>query len=251
MKRFWFVFAICLVLLRGPLNLYAGEASKTFFSAVSSYEAGNYDEALTGFLSVAEEENVSNGKLFYNIGNTCMQLGEIGRALLWYERAMELTPKDPDLLFNRSVALSKVKDRQEEKEGLLSSILFFWKEGLSLSLLQWGAICLGILFWGLLALALWQKRGAFKTLAVVFGAFFLLASGTALWDTATRGTQSRGVVLSPSVSIHSGLSETSTELFTLHAGSFVTIEARREGWVRIAFGSEKRGWTHAANIGEI
>ncbi|MCG8471029.1 MAG: tetratricopeptide repeat protein [Desulfobacterales bacterium] len=250
--RCFFVGLVALIVLSGvPSTLVAGDHSKVFFQGVASYEEGDYQKALTGFLSIAEEGEVENGKLFYNIGNSYMQLGKTGHALLWYERALRLIPKDPDLLFNRNVALSKVKDRQEEGAGLLASLLFFWKKGLSLGTLQWLAVGVGLIFWTCLTLALWRKKGALKGGAAFCGALFVLVGGTAVWDTVALGRTHKGVVLAPSVSVHSGLSETSTELFTLHAGSFVSIEARREGWVRIAFGSAKRGWAQSESVGEI
>lgn len=246
MKRVLLVLMILLL----PAAAFAGEASQALYDGISHYDAGRYDEAIESFLSISEQ-GIKNGKLAYNLGNTYMQKDDLGRAVFWYERAHRLMPKDPDLIFNRDLALAQVTDRQEEAESPVLSVLFFWKQGLPLKTLQWLAIGSGGLFWTLLALALLLRRAPLKTAALCGGALFAVLAATALWDTAADARILRGVVLPGSVSVRSGLSETATELFTLHAGSRVTVEQERGGWVRIAFSEGKIGWVKKETVGVI
>lgn len=245
MKRILMVLILLL-----PVSALGNETSKVFYEGVSHYEAGGYEEALTRFLSIAER-GIQNGKLAYNIGNTSMQRGELGSAILWYERAARLIPGDPDLIFNRNVALAQVKDRQEEGENPILSVLFFWERGLPLRSLQWLAIGSGLLFWTLLLFYLLLRRPPIKTAALLFGALFAIVGATALWDTSSVSRIKRGVVLPEAVSIRSGLSDTATELFTLHAGSRVIVEKERAGWIRIAFAEGKIGWVKKESVGVI
>lgn len=241
---------ICLALLLLPVAVFGSDLPKAFYEGVSFYEAGRFDEALGRFLPIAES-GIENGKLDYNIGNAYMQQGDVGRALLWYERALRLLPKDPDLIFNRNVALAQVKDKQEETDNPVLSVLFFWKKGLPLKTLQKLAIGSGILFWTLLALHLFLRRPPLKIAATLCGALFLLFASTALWDTAMNARHQQGVVLPKAVSVRSGLSDTATELFTLHAGSRVIVEQQRGDWVRIAFSEGKIGWVKKESVGVL
>jgi len=241
---------ISLILVLFPMTAFGNDASKAFYDGVSHYEAGRYDDALDSFLTISDQ-GIKNGKLAYNLGNTYMQKEELGRALLWYERAARLMPKDPDLIFNRNVAFSQVKDRQEDAENPVVSVLFFWKKGIPLKTLQWLAIATGGLFWTLFALTILLRRSPLKTAAILCGAFFALFAATALWDTAAESRIQKGVVLPKAVSVRSGLSDTATELFTLHAGSRVTVEQERGGWLRIAFAEGKIGWVKKETVGVI
>lgn len=241
---------IFLILMMIPMAAFGNEASKVFYEGVSLYEEGRYDDALDRFLSIADK-GVENGKLAYNIGNTHMQKEDLGRALLWYERAVRLMPKDPDLIFNRNVALAKVKDRQEETGNPVLSVLFFWKKGVPLKTLQWLAVGSGLLFWALLTLRILLRKTPLKTAAALCGALFALLASTALWDTAMESRIQNGVILPKAVSVRSGLSDTATELFTLHAGSRVVVEQERAGWIRIAFAEGKIGWVKKESVGVI
>jgi len=241
---------IFLILLLLPITALGSDLSKAFYEGVSHYEAGRYDDALERFLSISDQ-GIENGKLAYNIGNTHMQKRDLGRAILWYERAARLMPKDPDLIFNRNVALAQVKDRQEETVNPVMSVLFFWKKGVPLKTLQWLAIGSGLLFWALLALQILLRNTPLKTAAALWGAVFAILASTAIWDTAMEARIQKGVVLPEAVSVRSGLSDTATELFTLHAGSRVVVEQQRGGWVRIAFAEGKIGWVKQETVGVI
>jgi len=246
MKRVLIIFTLLML----PMTALGGDLSKAFYDGVSHYEAGRYDDALERFLSISDQ-GIENGKLAYNIGNTHMQKRDLGRAILWYERAARLMPKDPDLIFNRNVALAQVKDRQEEVGNPVLSVLFFWKKDVPLKTLQWLAVGFGLLFWTLLALQVLLRNTPLKTAAALCGALFALLASTALWDTAVGDRIQKGVVLPEAVSVRSGLSDTATELFTLHAGSLVVVEQQRGDWVRIAFAEGKIGWVKQETVGVI
>ena len=77
--------------------------TQTFLSAVADYRAGAYERAARGFASIADS-GVVNAALFYNLANSYLKSGDLGRAILWYERALELSPRDPDLKFNHAAA---------------------------------------------------------------------------------------------------------------------------------------------------
>ena len=245
MKRILMVLILLI-----PALASGNEASKAFYDGVSHYEAGRYDEALAQFLTIAQT-GTQNGKLAYNIGNTWMQKREVGKAILWYERAARLMPGDPDLIFNRNVALAQVKDRPEERETPMLSVLFFWKRGIPLKTLQGLAIGAGLLLWTLALAGLFWGRPPLKSATLIVGALFAVLASTAIWDTATRTGSTRAVILPSAVSIRSGLSDTATELFTLHSGSQVSVEKERGDWVRIVFAEGKIGWVKKESVGVI
>ena len=61
----------------------------------------------------------------------------------------------------------------------------------------------------------------------------------------------RGVIVSERVSVRSGFSEQSTELFVLHAGTVVRIERKADHHTLIQFSSDKIGWVPVDEIEPI
>lgn len=55
------------------------------------------------------QAGIENGKLYYNLGNAHLLLGDTGRAVLNYRRAQAFIPTDPNLQANLADALSRVR----------------------------------------------------------------------------------------------------------------------------------------------
>ncbi len=242
------IFLLLTVMLL-PYTALAQERARVFLDAVKDYEQGHYQAAADGFLSIAQE-GIVNGKLYYNIANACFKAGDIGRAVLWYEKAFRLMPNDPDLRFNLEYARTRVKDKAPDLVSL-PQMLFFWRYWLGRKTVIFLAAAFGLIF----CLVMFVKKHLSLNVPafVRYGAllFFLLfaltASGNFYFDQNSR----QGVVLSESISAKSGLSDPSTELFVLHAGSRVTIEQQRNDFYRIRFGKDKVGWVSKDTIGTI
>ena len=177
-----------------------------------------------------------------------MKAGDLGRARLWYERAARLSPRDPDLNFNREVAVSQVKDAGEESVGGISRVLFFWYFLLDDDTLRWMALGANALFWIIVLLRRirgrrWRSMGTGALAALTLVLF--VSAGVRY---AQQRYQRYGVVIPESISVRSGLTEKSTELFVLHAGTRVRIESRRPEGFRIRFSHGKIGWVQRGDL---
>ena len=91
-----------------------------------------YQKTLMRFERIVREGGISNGKLYYNIGNTYFRMKDIGRAILNYRRAEQFIPNDPNLRQNLNFARANRADHIEEKqETRILKTLFFWHYDLS------------------------------------------------------------------------------------------------------------------------
>jgi tetratricopeptide (TPR) repeat protein len=81
-----------------PVIAHAAGAESDYLEASKLYNKGDFAGAASLFESIAAQ-HVVNGDLYYNIGNAYFKKGDVGKSILWYERAMKLMPGDPDLLF--------------------------------------------------------------------------------------------------------------------------------------------------------
>lgn len=128
-----------------PKQVYAvKDTAGVFVDAVRAYKTGDYAAAAAQFESIAETR-VDNPDLFYNTGNAYLKSKDLGRAILWYERARKLTPSDPDLRFNLAYAQSLLKDKKETSFSF-ADIIYFWQGLISLKWLQYASITLSFCF---------------------------------------------------------------------------------------------------------
>ena len=245
MKSHW-IWLLLVLLILSP-GAGASEIPRAFLNGIQAYKDGDYDQAIKGFTSIADA-GIRNGRLYYNLANAHMKKGELGRAILWYERAARLIPNDPDLAFNLDYAASLVEDAPDEKNTGIVQVLFFWYFILSSETIRWAAIILNAAFWTMLAARRMAGRRVFNSLGLALAAL-------ALVFTLTAGIQYRqvlqvrtGVVIPAKISVRSGLSESATELFVLHAGTRARIEQERQGGYRIRFSENKIGWVKRGDL---
>lgn len=248
-----FLYVLVSIGLCGPVR--GSVETKTvgsldFLEGIRHYEAKAYPEAVAAFEKILAT-GVRNGKLYYNMGNACLKTGDLGAAILWYERALELIPHDPDLRFNLAHAAGQVKDEREGDVSSIFRILFFWKDILPIETLQWTGIYLNAAFW--LLLGLYRFAGKGVLLKIGYGVLILsvLFLGTAGWRLTEKALWPQAVILPQSIAVRSGQTTDSTELFVLHAGTKVAVKKQTEGFLKIRFSEDKIGWIPAGSAGII
>ncbi len=250
MKTFKYGLYGILIFLCLMAPAMASETARSFITGVSAYQNGDYETAIDAF-SALVDSGIQNEELFYNLGNAYLKKDDIGPAVLWYERALKLNPADPDLKFNLDYALSLAKDQRAETALPLSRIFFFWKYQLNADTVQWTAIAWNLIFWLLLVGShIWKSKRLRRT-AYLSLVFVLVFTSTALYNYYESTYRPQAVILPPEVSIRSGLSDTATELFVLHAGTKVHVEKEQNEHYRIYFTDGKIGWVKKELVGLI
>ncbi|WP_035240593.1 BatD family protein [Desulfobacter vibrioformis] len=216
-----------------------------FVDAVRAYKAGDYAAAAAQFESIAETR-VNNPDLFYNTGNAYLKSKDLGRAILWYERARKLAPSDPDLKFNLDYAQSLLKDKKEPGFSF-SSILYFWQGLVSLKWLQYAAILLSFAFFIWATVQKAKGRQIFSGTGIFI---FLLFAGTTLaagLEYNRINSDVTAVILADQAGVRSGTMDNATLLFDLHAGTRVRVLEKKDSYMKIRFAKDKVGWVACKN----
>jgi tetratricopeptide (TPR) repeat protein len=211
------------------------------------YQAGQYGDAAARYEDIVAS-GVTDGRLYYNLGNAHFKAGYLGRAVLNYRRAQRLLPRDTDVATNLELARARTLDRLDAAhEGAIISSLrrvVGWttlQEAAVVALLLWIAVgSLGI------AAILWQRRRrillALASIAAALMALTLFSIGLRVWD--ERG-QPPAVVVVDEVSVHSGPGSDYLTEFLLHTGTEVRVVEERAEWLRIALPGDLQGWVPA------
>ncbi len=260
-KKFIKLFSIFLCILSFvsfvPLETNAAQITSgadrsgtLFLQGIKEYKAKNFKASAEKFEELALNRT-KNGKLYYNVGNAFLKAGNIGKAILWYERAKKLIPSDADLKFNLDYAREKLTDIKESKSFNFSNIFFFWKNYISFNFIRYFTIVLSFLFFFHASYRIIKKKKIFTPSGTIIFTAFLLFFFTALTDYYQTQNSSAAIIIPEKVSVRSGLSQDSTELFILHAGTKVQIDKEQNGFFRISFSKDKLGWVKKGNIIKI
>ena len=236
---------ICLALVcsgvffAGPQKAVANSAD-TFVAGIKNYRAGQFEKAAQQFETIAQN-HVKNPYLFYNIANAYLKANDIGRAILWYQRAKVLLPNDPDLNFNLAYATSLVTDKKEDTLNIME-ILFFWDSLLPARTIQITAIFCSFIFFAWAAIRVVKKQKVFSGTGILLCTLFVLVTAVTCVNYYKRSVHVNAVIVRAQVAVRSGMADTSTQLFSLHAGTTVRVKAQRNGYLKIMFSQGKVGW---------
>ncbi len=246
-----------------------------FTRANLAYEAGDYAHAIDEYTAVVDA-GVAVPDLFYNLGNAHFKQADLGRAILWYERARRLAPRDPDLRENLELTRSLVRDQQlVESVPRWRSALFAWHrdttaaESAATASALYLLVCLlgvGFVFresetvsrvyarvsvlspGRLLGLDKAQDLGlAIALVALVGGAF----GSSAVSKVRAERSRAVGVVLSEEASVFSGPSRDAAVQFKVHQGTLVAVRDARAGWLRVDLPGDLSGWIDESSLDRI
>lgn len=196
----------------------------------------NYLKAAMHFERIIREGGVSNGKLFYNIGNAYFKAGDLGKAILYYKRAYRLIPNDVNLKKNLDYARSKRVDKIEEKaQTRVFRILFFWHYETSPEIRFFIFIVFFFILWIFLSLMLFFKKPFLKWGVIIPAIAAALFFGSLFVDVITASGNNPGVIIAREVIARKGDSDAYEPSFQepLHPGTEFTLIDKRRGWYNI------------------
>ncbi len=207
-----------------------------------------YEDAAAGFRTLIAD-GVHNGKLYYNLGNTYLQLGDLGRAILNYRRAERLIGNDAALQANLNYARS-LRRNQIAPSGEQAALhtVFFWHYETPLRWRWWTAIGAYTLFWGLLAVRAFVRAPGTGYAAIVMLVVFLAAGASSAVELTQREHEQAGVTVQDDIVVRKGNGEAYDPQFeeALHEGVEFQLIEERAGWYKIELPDGSAGWIRQA-----
>jgi hypothetical protein len=211
------------------------------------FQAGNYDDTIRIYEQLLAQ-GVEDSTVYYNLGNAYYRQGDLGRAILNYQRAAQLSPRDPEIRTNlelaRSLADIPMALEAPGPLGALANLSSSWvtiNESASLALFFW--FFAGFLFFAWRLTASTEQRPALKygaILALLLLAFTTLSLGARIY---VESNQPEGIVVAPVVAVSSEPGEEFSTQFSLHSGAEVNLGETQGQWVQLALpGGAIEGW---------
>lgn len=230
-------------------------AEKSWNAANKAYQEADYKRAETLYRAILEQ-GLHSAKLYYNLANTLFKQEKLGEAILYYNKALRLSPADEDVRHNLEYAENSTKDSIEQ---IPEFFLFAWIRAVRdlMSCDGWTIFSLVILVIGLAAALFYllaqriSTRKAGFYVMVLAALLFLVATLFANYERKAIVNHNEAIVMSSAVSVKSSPDRAATELFVLHEGTKLSIGERMDGWVEVRIADGRKGWIESSRIAEI
>lgn len=209
------------------------------------YASGRYEEAAEQYVSLVDSGHKSSD-VFYNLGNALFREGRLGHAVLAWETALSLNPRDGDAAANIGIALRGAGE--SEDRGFSRSGPLFLNQTLSS---REQSILAALFFFALGVLALVARKrdvawGIPSVMLGVPGSYLLLSI---VWS---HGQPTIGVVLEAETPLRSALgADRGVELRTLGWGSSVRIVDETEEHLLVELPGGESGWVGIRQVAPI
>ena len=241
-----------LIFLILSLAIPATVASQSNDALISSgnqaYSEGKYNDAI-GFYTKVIDNGFESSELYYNLANSYFKINDIPSAILNYEKAKKLNPKDEDINFNLNLANSRITDKIEPVPD------FFLKKWLRefgniFNVDAWArisviAFILSLIFASLFVISnsVMLRKFAFWTATILL--LLAIVSFTFGFHNYKRFTRhNEGIIFTSTVTVKSSPNDNSVDLFVIHEGTKVSIMDKVESWSEIRVANGSVGWVH-------
>ncbi len=219
------------------------------------YTQEKYEEAIQMYDSVLNT-GVTSAELYYNLGNTHYKLGHIAQCILFYERALQLSPNDKDIAYNLELVQQHVVDEIEMvDEFFLSKMMRNVRVSLASDVWAKWSMTSFVIALVLLLVFFLTRSTVFKRIAFYMAILAFLASLLSFSFSSKNKkditSHDSAIVLAPTVTVNSSPNESGTQIFVLHEGTKVSISDRLGDWVEIMLSDGNKGWMKAETIEEI
>lgn len=112
---------ISILILFSVLAIFIADALELAQKADSAYNKEDYHQAVNLYNRALEDEGIS-ATVYYNLGNAYFRLGDIGHAILNYERALKVDPGFDDARTNLEFANTRILDKPEDDSSFLGNL---------------------------------------------------------------------------------------------------------------------------------
>jgi tetratricopeptide (TPR) repeat protein len=238
-----FIELCCLILCAFLASSTFAQSDGQFAKANQEYAAGHFREAIDDYEGIVRSGEWS-ANLFYDLGNAYFRAGDLGRAILNYERALALDRHHPEAEANLRTARDEARALELMPRPSERLLQFASTNGF--------AITAGIAFWiGIFSIAalIFAPRRTWRaiTLSILSLSIFALAVFSVYEIDNGKGGKALAIVTSDGVQARLATADNANSVLALPAGSEIKIMSRRGDWIYAALPNNLRGWIPSKN----
>ena len=216
------------------------------------YQESRYQDAIDSYEQILAQ-GLENGYVYYNLGNALLKEQRIGEAILQYERAKRLLPRDEDVAFNLNYARALTLDKMETDGGKLSQTYteirdYFTPNEVALALwIAYGLLSFMIIVFMFVQRA-WKRLLLFPALPA---AFLLLGAAVLLALQSSAHERNEAILMVEQAAAKTGPGEAYSDIFKIHEGAKVRIQREKLDWVEVKLPNKVIGWIPKSDLERI
>lgn len=243
MKKIFIFYFLTFFIFAG-ISMAVDRPGELFEEGNSSYKNGDYEKAVSFYEELFKIDKVSP-EVFYNLGNSYFKLKKTGKAILNYERALRMGPRDRDTQLNLNLARAMIVDKipASERSFVLDVLLFLYDR---ISINELSLFCsffyLSAVLILILSIFFAAKRRLIFCAAGVFGIIFFSFSISLFAKIKNENFTKTGIIVAEKTDARSGPKEDYLLQFTLHEGTKVVILKDSQDWYEIEISKDLKGW---------
>ena len=215
---------------------------RLFQQAGNYYEMGQYDKAVTEYKNILRD-GYDSGPLEYNLGNAYFRIGDLANAILSYERAKRIVPRDADLKANYRFARAEVRGDVLDKRGIWNwRPLKVYSESLTINeliLILSGTYIVVLLIITVSFYRPWILR---KFSIVTFLLIISFMGNLYIAWHKTNLVGKEAIVLDSEIQSKFAPIDSATKFFNLYKGMNIIVLGEKSGWYKVKRSDGKIGW---------
>ena len=229
------------------ISSLSAQADSDFAKANRDFAQGHFKEAISGYEALIRDGQWT-ANVFYDLGNAYFRAGDFGRAILNYERALDLARHHPEATANLQIA-------RDEAHAL--ELQPSWPERyLQFATVNQYSVTAAVAFWVAafcLAALIFTPRRSAATISLLLVMLLVFAVAIfAIWQ-VERGSKGNAlaIVTGKDVQARLATADTANAVLALPPGSEVKILSTRGDWTYVALPNNLRGWIPAKNAEQV
>jgi len=256
MKRFFYTCFFIGLVFTNVVYCFAqkegtieGLSPEILFSLGNDYyEEAKYNQAAGKYEAILSQ-GYESAAVYYNLAGAYFKAGELGKAVLNYERAKILMPRDADIKANYRFASAMVKGKIIPAKTIWTWRPFrIYSANFTIDELTW--LCSGIYLVIIILLFIAFIRPdvakyQFVTASVLF--ICILFSTAVIWRKSIN-IDKGAVVITSRVDAMFGPFDSATKFFTLYEGMNVTVLNNKGDWCKTKCADNKIGWLKKTDL---
>ena len=227
-------------------SLFA-QADAEFAKANQKFAEGHFTEAISGYEALTRAGQWS-ANVFYDLANAYFRTGDLGRAILNYERALALERHHPEATANMQIARDEAHALDIQPSGPERYLQFASVNQYSIA----AATAFWLAIFAMFRLIFKRRRSA-RAIAVSTCCLLVLAAAVYAILTLERGRkgQALAVVTGKDVQARLATADTANSVLALPVGSEIKILSTRGDWIYAALPNNLRGWIPAKDAEQV
>ncbi len=243
---------IYILLLAATMTM---QAKTTKAEADTLYNRHHYEQAERAYAELLKA-NPQSAQLLYNMGNCHYRLKNMGRAILYYERAAKINPSDADVRHNLALARAQTEDKLYSADDL--DIVYSFStfvNTLSSDGWAWVTVVAIAVLLAMIVVMRFSGRPVIKKIAfglIILMALLVVASSIFAYIQRSKYDDHSAVIVMKTTKLMSTPDTTATVVTTLHEGTKAYVsDTTISAWTEVSVADGHKGWIAKEAVEDI